>query len=120
MSEIQLGLWAGYEQVIDRSGKPKRKPSQRYQPVIRDISPNTAQTENFRTLKELQITQQILADSRAILDRHGVETLQLILNSLPHAANLPKSEPNSEANQLSSLPFDNSLEQEIYYVLSNR
>lgn len=72
------------------------------------------------TLKELQITQQILADSRAILDNHGVETLQLILNSLPHAANLPKSEPNSEANQLSNLPFDNSLEQEIYYVLSNR
>jgi len=120
MSEIQLGLWAGYEQVIDNSGQPKRKHRQRYQPVIREISPNTAQTENFRTLKELEITQQILADSKAILDNHGVETLQLILNSLPNAANLPKIEPQPENNQPFNSLFDNSLEQEIYYVLSNR
>jgi hypothetical protein len=73
-----------------------------------------------RTLKELEITQQILADSKEIADNHGLETLQLILNSLPNAANLPKIEPNPETDRPFDSLFDNSLEQEIYHVLRNR
>jgi DNA invertase Pin-like site-specific DNA recombinase len=39
---IQLGLFPGYEQVIDNSGQPKRKSRKRYQPVIVENSCTTA------------------------------------------------------------------------------
>lgn len=73
-----------------------------------------------RTLKQLEITQQILADSKAILDSYGVETLQLILKSLINSQNSPTYPIHPESTRPLNPLFDNLLEQEIYNELRHR